>query len=98
MRKTKTSYSKSRYRTFLWLMIQKYQPLCPICKQPITDDDLPTRGTDSLTEHHVSGVHEDNRLENRVIVHRRCQKSYHAKDNINSMSRNFWRQFNDKQE
>ena len=93
MRKTDTSYVKGRYRTFLLLLLQKYQPFCPICGQPITEADLPTRGKDSLTEHHVNGVHEDGRLENRVIVHRRCQKSYHTKDNLNSKERNFWRQF-----
>ena len=93
MKKTKTSYIKSRMRSFLWLMIQKHQPNCALCHQPFTESDIPTRGTDSITEHHWDGDHENSALINRVLVHRKCQKSYHAKNNINSPDRAFWRQF-----
>lgn len=88
MRKTKTSYAKSRLRQLLWFFVQKYQPNCCICGKPFTEDDLPTRGIDLLTEHHLNGIHEDDRLENRALAHRRCHKSHHTKDNIG-----FWGQF-----
>ena len=89
MRKTHTSYTKSRYRQFLVLMVEKYQPLCALCSKPFDlEVDTPTRGLDLLTEHHADGNHYNSDLSNRVLVHRTCQKSYHAKDNIL-----FWRQF-----
>lgn len=95
MRKTKTSYAKSRLRDLLILLLQKHQSSCPLCHEPFDPEtDVPVRGVDKLTEHHLNGVHEDSRLENRVIVHRTCHKKYHAKDNINSKERDFWRNFN----
>jgi len=93
MRKTDTSYVKGRYRKFFLLLLLKHQPFCPICGQAFTEADIPARGKDELTEHHANGVHEDDRLENRVIVHRRCQKSHHTKDNLNSEDSKFWRMF-----
>ena len=89
MRKTKTSYEKSRLKDLLWLLLQKYQPSCYLCNKPFDKDtDLPSRGSDQLTEHHKDGNHYNVSLDNRVLVHRQCHKSFHAKDNIN-----FWRQF-----
>lgn len=89
MRKTKTSYEKSRLKELLWMMIEEYQPACPLCKKRFDRDiDLPSRGNDMLTVHHLDGNHYNDRPGNRVLVHRECHKSYHSKDNIN-----FWRQF-----
>lgn len=89
MRKTKTSYEKSRLKELLWLLIQKYQPNCFLCNEPFSKViDLPSRGSDMLTEHHKDGNHYNDELSNRVLVHRTCHKSHHSKDNIG-----FWRQF-----
>lgn len=82
-RRTTTSAEKARLRYFLWAMIEKHQPLCPICKQAFTlADALPPRGIDNLTEHHLDGDHENMAPSNRVLVHRSCHKQYHVKDNI----------------
>lgn len=93
MRKTKTSYNKARIHDFLWLMVQKHQPNCCLCHTHFTLADLPSRATDLITEHHLNGNHSNNDLANRELAHRRCHKSYHAKDNINSPERKFWREF-----
>ena len=89
MRKTSTSYEKSRLKELLWLLIQKFQPTCAICgKQFSKEVDLPSRGSDKLTEHHVDGNHYNSDLSNRVLVHRTCHKRHHTKDNLQ-----FWSQF-----
>jgi len=94
MVKTKVSYEKSRLKELLWMMLQKHQPRCTICGELFSKDtDLPSRGSDQLTEHHLDGNHYNNDLSNRVLVHRSCHKSHHAKDNINSNEKKFWRQF-----
>ena len=88
MRK-KTSYEKSRLKELLWFMILKYQPLCYLCKKEFKlETDLPSRGVDQITEHHKDGCHYNKELSNRALVHRKCHKSHHAKDNIL-----FWSQF-----
>ena len=80
----KTSQEKARLKYLLWRMIQKYQPNCYFCNEPFKRDEvLPSRGTDQLTEHHIDGDHDNMRPENCVLVHRRCHKKFHAKDNIN---------------
>ena len=69
MRKTKTSYEKSRLKELLWLLVQKYQPDCFLCGAPFSKDgDLPSRGSDLLTEHHKDGNHYNNDLSNRMLV------------------------------
>ena len=95
MRRTKTSYNKGRLRDLLWMMLQRYHPVCRLCGKVFTEADLPTRGEDNLTEHHSNGIHEDNRLMNRELVHRTCHKRYHVKDNIHSRDGSFWSQFNE---
>lgn len=77
------SHIKSRYRYFFWIMLRKYQPNCYKCGLPFTWDDLPSRGIDLLTEHHLDGNHLNSAPENSVFEHRACHKSYHTKDNIN---------------
>ena len=72
-----------RLQSLLWLMLLKYQPNCYFCNKPFTLDDLPNKGVDLLTEHHVDGNHYNDKLSNRVIAHRVCHKRYHVKDNIN---------------
>jgi len=95
VRKTKTSYEKSRLKDLLWLLIQQSQPDCYLCHAPFTKSDvLPSRGSDQLTEHHKDGNHSNNDLSNRVLAHRVCHKRYHVKDNIHSEDKSFWRQFN----
>lgn len=82
-RRTNLSNEKARLRYFLWMMIRKYQPNCGICHTPfVYEDALPPRGTDNLTEHHKDGDHDNMKMENREIVHRRCHKGYHVYDNI----------------
>ena len=88
-RKSSVSYEKSRLKELLFFMVQKHQPDCSLCGSPFRHEDvLPSRGSDRLTEHHADANHYNNDLSNRVLVHRRCHKAYHQKDNIN-----FWRQF-----
>ena len=78
------SQHKQRLKYHLWSMIEKHQPYCHLCQQPfIRTDVLPSRGVDNLTEHHLDGDHMNMRIENRVLVHRRCHKSHHTKDNVN---------------
>lgn len=87
--KKSISYEKSRLKELLWLMIQRHQPRCAICgKEFIKEDVLPSRGSDLLTEHHVDCNHQNSDLENRVLVHRTCHKSFHTRSNVN-----FWNQF-----
>lgn len=89
MKKTKTSYEKSRLKELLWSMIQIHQPMCPLCsKSFVRDDVLPSRGSDQLTEHHADFNHYNNDRNNRVLVHRECHKRLHQVHNIN-----FWNQF-----
>lgn len=80
----RTSQEKARLKYFLWRFIEKYQPNCYFCGEKFKRDEvLPSRGTDNLTEHHIDGDHMNMRPSNCVLVHRRCHKSYHAKDNVN---------------
>lgn len=80
----KTSQEKQRLKYFLWRMIEKYQPNCIICDKPfVRDEALPSRGTDNLTEHHTDGNHMNMESENCGLVHRRCHKAHHTKDNVN---------------
>ena len=89
MKRTKTSYEKSRLKELLWFLILTSHPECFICGRPfIKVEDLPSRGSDQITEHHKDGQHYNNDLSNRVLVHRTCHKSYHTKDNVN-----FWSKF-----
>ena len=83
------SYEKSRIKQLLWVMLQEYQPVCPMCELPfVMSDVLPSRGVDKLTEHHKDGNHFNNTRGNRELVHRTCHKAHHTRNNIN-----FWRQF-----
>jgi len=80
----KTSQEKQRLKYFLWRMIEKYQPNCYFCKEPfVRDEILPSRGVDQLTEHHIDGDHMNMKSSNCVLVHRKCHKSFHTKDNVN---------------
>ena len=88
-KKNTVSYHKSRLRELLWLMIVKHQPVCPLCKEEfIKNKDLPARGTDNFTEHHLDHNHYNTDTANRVLVHRSCHKGHHTRNNIN-----FWSQF-----
>ena len=78
------SQEKQRLKYFLWTLIQKHHPNCCICNQPFVKEDvLPARGTDNLTEHHFDGNHDNMKLENRGLSHRRCHKAHHTRDNVN---------------
>ena len=80
----KLSQEKARLKYLLWSMIEKHQPTCYLCGQKfVRDEVLPARGIDNLTEHHCDGDHMNMRVENRTLVHRKCHKSYHTKDNVN---------------
>lgn len=80
----KLSQEKQRLKYLLWRMIEKYQPNCYICNKPfVREDVLPPRGVDQLTEHHIDGDHQNMKPSNCKLVHRRCHKSHHTKDNIN---------------
>ena len=93
MVKTDTSYQKSRLYEHLRFALDKLQPAgCWFCHQPFTVTDLPKRGRDKITIHHVDGNHSNNEVSNRVFVHNKCQRKYHVKDNIHK-DRNFFKQF-----
>jgi len=80
----KTSQEKQRLKYFLWRMIEKYQPECYFCGKPfVRNEVLPSRGVDQLTEHHIDGNHMNMSNDNCVLVHRRCHKAHHTKDNVN---------------
>lgn len=83
------SHEKARLKELLWVLIEKHQPACPMCmKNFVRSDILPSRGSDTLTEHHIDGNHYNSDLINRVLVHRQCHKSHHTRNNIN-----FWSNF-----
>jgi hypothetical protein len=77
------SREKARLRFFTYRLLLKHQPLCPECGEPFTWDDLPSRGIDKLTEHHLDGNHLNSNPANTVIVHRSCHKAHHVSDNVN---------------
>jgi len=82
-KRSNLSNEKARLKYFLWMMIQKHQPRCCFCGELfVYEDVLPSRGTDTLTEHHEDGDHMNMALSNRTLSHRFCHKSHHAKDNI----------------
>ena len=77
------SWQKTHLKELLWLLTQKYQPNCYVCGKPFNlKEDFPIRKTDLITEHHIDGEHMNMKLDNRVLVHRRCHKSHHTKDNV----------------
>jgi hypothetical protein len=85
----KVSYEKSRLKELLAYMIEEHQPTCPLCGEQFKlSEVLPSRGSDSLTIHHLDGNHYNNSRGNRVLVHRECHKRHHTKNNIN-----FWSSF-----
>jgi len=83
MKKSKLSKRKGRLREFLILLLKKYDVRCYFCGEPITEEDLPPRGGDKLTIHHLNGNRDDNSVENLVLVHRRCHKAYHLRQTKN---------------
>jgi hypothetical protein len=81
--KNALSHEKYRLKQLLWLMIQKYQPICYLSGKPFTYAEIfPSRGSDNLTEHHIDCNHYNNNLANRTLAYRTAHKAYHTKDNI----------------
>jgi len=76
------SRQKSRLRYFLLIMLRKHQPNCYLCNKLFTWDDLPSRGADNLTEHHLDGNHLNSDPKNSVFTHRKCHRAHHVKDNV----------------
>lgn len=74
-RNTSTSYEKSQMRDLLIFLLDKYDVRCCFCGKRVTKEDIPVRGSPLVTVHHVNQVHEDDRIENRAVAHRRCHKS-----------------------
>lgn len=89
------SAEKTRLRDFLIFLIQKHNVTCYFCHKPLEAKDIPTRGVDKITEHHLDGDHLNNILSNRELSHRACHKSYHLGITRNSLSedKRFWSQF-----
>jgi len=80
---TNLSYVKNVTRELLWWMIRKYHPKCYFCDKPfVLSDILPPRGLVRLTIHHKNGIHRPD-LDQEVLAHPFCHRSYHSKDNIN---------------
>jgi hypothetical protein len=61
--------------------------VCCFCGGPLVDnsgfaagnaDGAPLRGLPCV--HHLNGVHEDDRPENRGLAHVKCHKAHHAKE------------------
>ena len=72
------SWQKTHLKELLWLLTQKYQPNCYTCGKPFNlKTDFPKRMTDLVTEHHIDLDHMNMSLDNRVLVHRSCHKSFH---------------------
>jgi hypothetical protein len=63
------------------LMLKKFEVRCYFCGEKLTENDLPVRKVDNLTIHHLNHNHLDNRVENLVLVHRKCHKAYHMRMN-----------------
>ena len=58
----------------LLFMIEKYQPRCFFCGQPLAEEDLYL-----FTIHHVNQNREDDSIKNKEPTHRRCHKAFHSK-------------------
>ena len=71
------SQQRAHLRDITLLILQKYDVHCSLCGRAFTAADFPARATDLLTEHHIDGDHSNASIENRVVVHRSCHKSYH---------------------
>lgn len=65
-----------RRNEFLAYFISKYEPNCAWCNKPFNPEEF-YEWKDTLTIHHLNGKHEDNRDENKCIVHRSCHQKIH---------------------
>ena len=82
MAKRISPYSKiARLKEFVEYFIRKYQPQCPFCGKTITveDDWIQGHEPDKLTIHHMDQDRSHNDIENLILCHRGCHKSYHMK-------------------
>lgn len=82
-RRSPLSWQKTHLRDLLLLVLTKYNIRCYTCGEPFTLADFPPRKTDLITEHHIDLDHMNMSIDNRVLVHRRCHKSYHMKERRN---------------
>lgn len=48
---------------------------CFFCKVVLEYKDFK-----ATTIHHINGIHEDDRPENKTLSHRRCHKAFHLKE------------------
>jgi hypothetical protein len=66
-----------RRQQMLAYLIEKYEPECFVCSRRITTDEFESKSRDGLTIHHRNHVHEDDRIENRTLMHRDCHQVHH---------------------
>lgn len=79
-KQSKLSWQKTHMRDILLLVLAKYKIVCYLCGKPFTLADFPKRMTDLITEHHIDLDHMNISIDNRVLAHRSCHKSFHLKD------------------
>jgi len=74
-------YSKvNRLKGFLEYMIKKYEPICPFCGKKINWEDLYEKkygNKESWTIHHKDFDHNNNDINNLILAHRSCHRSFH---------------------
>jgi hypothetical protein len=68
-----------RQREFLTFMLEKFQPKCYWCDKPIDPKAFNLAGheIDPLTIHHVDENHDNDVIENRVLIHKDCHQEMH---------------------
>lgn len=75
-RSTAMSTRLRRRNEFLAFLLEKYDVRCLWCSEPIEPRTF-FEWRDDLTIHHCNSLHDDNRIENKEIMHRGCHKEYH---------------------
>ena len=80
-----------RTKFFIKYFCEKYQPKCHLCgkamdwkefyptKKVMDMNELKTfnKHNDNWVEHHLDCNHDNNDINNRVLVHKSCHKKYH---------------------
>lgn len=84
MSKRISVYAKiARYKELLEFTILKLKPQCIFCGKIIDQEDLPKgHEADKLTVHHLDEDRSHNQIENLVLAHRGCHRSYHKKQEM----------------
>ena len=57
-------------------LYEEQNGICPMCDKPMEYDRTKSH------IHHENGNHNDNRMENRKLVHTRCHKIHHSHEKM----------------